>query len=652
MKNIISLLLSKFIIFTILLISSILLIESINSISMHSDIYNGKIFLFDITSKGYIKILFVFISITFLLLYFNNKYRNIHIFLNLNKINICYILFFISFIFKALLHDLSFNSPIAQTDIIERIFIDETYNYYKLYSYLVLFIYKASDNYEIYLGLINIALGSLIPVFIYLISYELKQNHLISLFISSLVILFMPLSAIESVYRIDLLYIFLFIFSIYLTLITKDYKSYPFLLLIIVLTLSCFAREQTLYLLPLYIFYFTFNNIKNKMIVISLLLSSIISVSLLISKYNEINYGSSSFFRDGHLVIKLIQYGYLSDHYSSKLKLSLDEDEINLFNEITDSYHTHVLPHKREVFRNPHVSQLWYLIRPDKENIFQKNHKSISGGNLNLVRKEIIAEINKTSSLNNINSRDINEIIKNVNNRLSGDDRRILLDIESIIINDILNDKTHLSALKYNRTYCSNDTKTNQACLIYFIESIDDNYLYQRSDLWFLKKAGLYDFALKYDPNSKRYTQPDNIHLTKNIILEIPMLYISQSLLTLTSMTGYLPIPVELGGFSKTLDESIVSKFFTIDFQRIYYLMINLWYLLCFLSLLYYLIFIKNKKENLSFLFISIIPLYYGLFLSVSTFNEFSRLMLPIAPLIFISFIALLSKLIHPFIEK
>jgi hypothetical protein len=342
----------------------------------------------------------------------------------------------------------------------------------------------------------------------------------------------------------------------------------------------------------------------------------------------------------------------LSDHYSSKLKLSLDEDEINLFNEITDSYHTHVLPHKREVFRNPHVSQLWYLIRPDKENIFQKNHKSISGGNLNLVRKEIIAEINKTSSLNNINSRDINEIIKNVNNRLSGDDRRILLDIESIIINDILNDKTHLSALKYNRTYCSNDTKTNQACLIYFIESIDDNYLYQRSDLWFLKKAGLYDFALKYDPNSKRYTQPDNIHLTKNIILEIPMLYISQSLLTLTSMTGYLPIPVELGGFSKTLDESIVSKFFTIDFQRIYYLMINLWYLLCFLSLLYYLIFIKNKKENLSFLFISIIPLYYGLFLSVSTFNEFSRLMLPIAPLIFISFIALLSKLIHPFIEK
>ena len=652
MKNIISLLLSKFIIFTILLISSILLIESINSISMHSDIYNGKIFLFDITSKGYIKILFVFISITFLLLYFNNKYRNIHIFLNLNKINICYILFFISFIFKALLHDLSFNSPIAQTDIIERIFIDETYNYYKLYSYLVLFIYKASDNYEIYLGLINIALGSLIPVFIYLISYELKQNHLISLFISSLVILFMPLSAIESVYRIDLLYIFLFIFSIYLTLITKDYKSYPFLLLIIVLILSCFAREQTLYLLPLYIFYFTFNNIKNKMIVISLLLSSIISVSLLISKYNEINYGSSSFFRDGHLVIKLIQYGYLSDHHSSKLKLSLDEDEINLFNEITDSYHTHVLPHKREVFRNPHVSQLWYLIRPDKENIFQKNHKSISGGNLNLVRKEIIAEINKTSSLNNINSRDINEILKNVNNRLSGDDRRILLDIESIIINDILNDKTHLSALKYNRTYCSNDTKTNQACLIYFIESIDDNYLYQRSDLWFLKKAGLYDFALKYDPNSKRYTQPDNIHLTKNIILEIPMLYISQSLLTLTSMTGYLPIPVELGGFSKTLDESIVSKFFTIDFQRIYYLMINLWYLLCFLSLLYYLIFIKNKKENLSFLFISIIPLYYGLFLSVSTFNEFSRLMLPIAPLIFISFIALLSKLIHPFIEK
>ena len=275
-----------------------------------------------------------------------------------------------------------------------------------------------------------------------------------------------------------------------------------------------------------------------------------------------------------------------------------------------------------------------------------------SYGNLEFVRNEIIKEINKIPSLNNLKSKDINEILKNVNNRLSGNDKKMLLDIESIIINDILNDKTSLGALKYDKTYCSNGINVNQACLIYFIKSINDNYLYERSDLWFLKKAGLYDFALIYDPNIKRYTQPDNIHLTKNIILEIPALYITQSFLTLTSMTGYFPVPVGLGGFSKTLDESIVSKFFTIDFQKIYYLMINLWYLLCFLSLVYYLACVKNKRDNLNFLFISIIPLYYGLFLSFSTFNEFSRLMLPIVPLIFTCFIAFLSQLISPFFNN
>ena len=652
MKNIVTLLLSRFTIFIIPLISSILLIESINSISMHPEIYNGKIFLSDITSKEYIQTLFIIISITFLLLYFNKKYS--HLFLNFKKINICYILFFISFIFKALLYDLSFSSPLAQTNIIEKIFINGEYNSYKLYSYLVLFLYKVTDNYELYLGFINLLLGSMIPVFIYLISREIKQNYLISLFISSLVILFMPLSAVEGIYRIDVLYIFLFIASIYLSLITKHYKSYSFLLLIIVLILSCFAREQTLYLLPLYVFYFMFNDIKNKTIVISLLLSLIISVSLLISKFNETTYGSSSLYRDGILVIKIIQYGYLSNPFSSNLKLSLDDNQRKLYNGIRDSYHIHVLPHKREVFDNLHLPQLWYFIRPDKENINQKNHRSISGGNLELVRNEIIKEIdNYNTGLSNINTTDINKIIKNVMERLSGGyDKRMLLDIESIIINDILNDKTSFGDLKYDKTYCSNGIKINQSCLKYFLKSINEDYIYERSDLWFLKKAGLYDFALKYDPGIKRYTQPDNIHLAKNIILEKPMLYITQSLLTLTSMTGYFPVPANNGGFSKTLDESIVPKIFTMNLQKIYYLMINLWYLLCFLSLVYYLVCVKNKRDNLNFLFISIIPLYYGLFLSFATFNEFSRLMLPVVPFIFICFIAFLSQLISPFFDN
>ncbi len=653
MKNIIRILLSEFSIFTLILISLISLIEFINSISMNPQFYNGKIFLLDVPIHTYLQTLFIFIFITFLLLYLNTKYRLENLFSNTKKIHICYILFFISFIFKALLHDLSFSQPLANTDIIERVFNNETYNYYKLYSYLVLFLYNITDSYELYLGFINLILGSMIPVFIYLISREIRQNELMSLFISSLVILFMPLNAIEGIYRIDLLYIFLFIASIYLTLITKYYKTLPFLLLVITLMLSCVAREQTLYLLPLYIFYFTLNDVKNKILIILLLILPIFSVSLLISKSNEVNYGSSSFFRDGHLVIKLIQYGYLNDHFASNLKYSLDDNETKLYNEIRDSYHIHVLPHKREAFNNPNLPNLWHLIRPDRENVFQKNHKSISGGDLELVRNEIIKEIdNYDAELSDINIIGINKIITNVKDRLSGNDKRIALDIESIIKNDILGNKTTLNALKFDKSKCPDNIKINQSCLKYFLESINEAYLYERSDLWFMKKAGLYDFALKYDPGINRYIQPDNIHLTKNIILDIPALYITQSLLTLTSMTGYFPVPVGLGGFSATLDESIVPKFFTVNLQKIYYLLINLWYLLCFLSLAYYMICIKNKRENLNFLFISIIPIYYGLFLSFSTFNEFSRLMLPIIPFIIACFIILLSKLISPFFDN
>lgn len=651
MRKIINILYSRLFVFTLLILLSILFIHNINELFKYPEIYNGKIFLFDSSVLGYFKTFFIFAAIILVLHYIQNNSRNINFFDTLETYQICIIIFISSFLFKWLLHGFDFYTPISRTDILEIVFDNETFNYYKLYSYIVLFLSKITNDYEIYLGLFNLILGSLIPMITYLICLRLQQNILMSLFISSLVIFFMPLNALESVYRIDLLYVTLFILSIYLTLISKDYRSYSFISLILVLILSCFSREQTIYILPLYILYF-FTLSKRKNIAMPFILLLIITpLSLFISKYNEINYGSSSYFRDGHLVIKILQYGYLSEYHSSKIINELNEDELILYNKIKKSYHSNVLPHKRENFDNVNLPKIWYLIRPDKENVYQKNHRSVNGGNLKIVTNEFSKQIDLLiNSSQVVDTADIQMIVKEMDSSLSREDKMMAYDIESIIVNDVFNDKTTLGNLKNDEKFCSEGKKIDKACLIFIINQINQDYLNERSDLWFLKKAGLYDFALIFNPVTKMYDQPDNIHLLKNIILTKPELYITQSILTLTSMSGYFPVPANLGGFSSTIDRSIVPQAVTIKMQKIYYLMINLWYILCFISLFYFLIFIKYKKENSDLLFIAIVPLYYGLFLSFSTFNEFSRLMLPIVPFIFMAFILFLSQIISSYL--
>ena len=189
--------------------------------------------------------------------------------------------------------------------------------------------------------------------------------------------------------------------------------------------------------------------------------------------------------------------------------------------------------------------------------------------NVEFKKPEINIISNVTAQQTN-NPKDIKNLTKRAEKDLLGNDKRMIYDIESILINDVINDKTTLSDLKLNKKYCKNSPFIDVVCLKYIISQIDQNYLFERSDLWFLKKAGLYDFALKYDSKSGKYSQPDNIHLVKNILFKKPELYITQSILTLTSMSGYFPVPVNLGGFSKRIDDSIISNFITVRIQKIY----------------------------------------------------------------------------------
>ena len=78
----------------------------------------------------------------------------------------------------------------------------------------------------------------------------------------------------------------------------------------------------------------------------------------------------------------------------------------------------------------------------------------------------------------------------------------------------------------------------------------------------------------------------------------------------------------------------------------------NLWYLFSFWALILPIIFMSNIKERDANLFIAILPLYYGLFISFATYAEFMRLMIPVAPFILYNFFIVITFLAKYFLNK
>ena len=110
-------------------------------------------------------------------------------------------------------------------------------------------------------------------------------------------------------------------------------------------------------------------------------------------------------------------------------------------------------------------------------------------------------------------------------------------------------------------------------------------------------------------------------------------------------MTGYVPIPTSISSsFNNIYASGKLPNILLYDLQKLYYFPINFWYIYCFLLMLFILLFYKKKETRNIYLFLSFIPIYYGLFLSFATFSEFARLMLPVIPLIIFSYIKLYQK--------
>ena len=634
---------------------------------MSDKIYGGEIFFNDVTAVVSYKYLsyLIFLAILVIGSYFAisiiNKIYNQNFFLiikdrfyftiDFNKRNIIInsiIIFFVSLLFKLLLFDFDIKFD-GGTQILDNYYYGNKFDVYKLYTLIVVFFYKITNDYSLYLSIFNIIISCLtICTFYLLLSIFSKSfffNNLVTLF----VLIYLPFSAVDTLIRIDVLYLFLFTLSIFLTIKLTEDNNYKYVIaLCIILFLSCIAREQTIYMLPLYLAFILFSRVNNKKMVASFVSLIVITTSLYLSYFNINKYGINSLFKDRILIIAAMQYGYLQTSIKKSYESRLSDNAKVLLNDINNSYIKNVLPSKREIFIDKFgLPGVWNLVRPDTHNIYDKNIKKNSPTNEQLIsiKNNIIADLeNLKDSEISMSSSDFNILMnKKQQQEIEVSDKRLLADIQSIVINDFYFDSTDLGSLKASIPDCikSNNEEYNSNCLISVINNINRSYISARHDNWTYAKAAL-EIASRYDPETKKYIHHKYLNHINEIILSVPLLYITQSLLTGFSMTGYVPVPSGMTSrFIDIYSDSIFPDFFLYDFQELYYPAINFWYIHCFLLFIFTLFFMRNSREKNITLFLSFIPIYYGAFLSFANYAEFARLMMPVIPIILYNYFRL-----------
>ena len=474
--------------------------------------------------------------------------------------------------------------------------------------------------------------------------FKVNQSFLLNNSIVLIILLYLPISAMDSLIRTDVLYLFLFVLSVYLTLrLAEAENKMSIIYLTFVMFLSCLAREQTIYLLPLFLIFILASKINNKKLVLISLSLTVVITSLFISNYNKNKYGMSSLFKNRILAVSAMQYGYLNSKIMSSYNESLSNDAKDLLKDLNYNYIKNILPSKREEFTNTKLPSFWSYVRPDNYNIYQKNNltSKVSENQFILIKENLIKALKFSPKYLSYN--DLDNIISNLK-YIS--DYRNLLDIQSIILNDFYHNGTSLNVLKNNAPECLNASisKIDSKCLIRVIKNISYNYYQKRHDMTYYNKAAL-GVASKFNNESKNYTRHEHIDHMSEIILSAPTLYVTQSILSMTTMTGYVPIPSGMSSRSIGIyTNSILPDIFSNDLQKLYYLPVNFWYIHCILLMLFIFLFHKEKDTRNIYLFLSLIPIYYGLFISFATFSEFSRLMLPVIPFIIYNYISLYQK--------
>tara|TARA_B110000444_G_scaffold211463_1_gene207319 strand:- start:1050 stop:3116 length:2067 start_codon:yes stop_codon:yes gene_type:complete len=628
-----------------------------------TDLVKSQLFstVMDVTDafSAFAKFTIIIMISVFIVAWFNmvmNKYKNICS--GLSKQQVFIIILGISFLLKLILLGFTIHPHDDVKDMVDLLFVNGEFKEYKLYNYIAYAVYLLTDNYNYYLYILNIIFGSITMGVLYLIFSRFVERDLSLFIIMSLTLLCLPLTSIAAYLRVDAMYILLYISTFYyLIKLIQDNNNHDFIKLLLVLSLSCLCRESTLYMLPLFIFILLFSKYnKIKYILISTL--TVFIISTLISSLNLKNHGMKSKYKEFHLLVHAMKYGYLNEDNIAIYQDNLSDDAKLLLEDINKSYKIFVPPYKREKFYPIHhdlglgesvqvfwFSGHWALFRPDVQNIEAKSRATSYKGNLEMVTRDHIKVLEQQSSI--LTKKRLSELMAGQSLKYDDtDDKELSKYLHTLLQGLFLAEKNNLSGAQglcgtSNEAKLHLEYQTN--CVINVLKSIDASWLRSYADNSPYFRAAL-PYVWTFDQQNRVYKQHPKIKNISEIILQMPMLYVTQSLLTLTTMSGYHPNPSGLIEKSGVYESSFLPDLFLITFQRYYGFIINFWYIFCSYVFLHSLFNRHVNSRNLKII-VSIIPLYYGAFTSFATFSEFYRHMIVVIPLILYNYIIVLNIL-------
>jgi len=667
---------AKNIIYIFSIIGIILLMLFYNSVFRDTAIYGGPVFHVQLR-PSIIFLTMIFFVVIFL--FAEKIYKKFYFCLdNYSTKNKFLLIALTSFVFKLVLYNFNLGSDDVTSEL-DNIFVEGHFNQYKLYSFLALFISKITVNYNFYLTLINILLGSFSISILYLIFSTFSKNDTKHFLALIFIVLFVPLNVIETMIRVDTLFLFLFLLSIYFLI--RQIKNNNFkniLLLNFVLFLSCICRESTIYLLPLFIFISFFAN-KNKLIsILTITVTIFITTSVLLS-YNEKTYGIKSRIKEYHLIYNMMHYGYLNEENILGYKKKLSPEANSLLQDIKISYEHNVPPHKRKDFDQSRLGAMnnvklesylerhltaktlilldtyWYLIRPDYENIAIKSTITPYTGDLKKVKYIYTESIKKAPLIISVN--ELDKILTDSSLKLTENNNKDLakyfksqLFYTFLFRDDKLDGSLEGDCKKILRKNRNNKESSviffERACILKVINNFSHDFMTNRSDNWLYKKVAI-PFVWRFNKNTKLYEQHTNIDYVEEIIMSMPTLYITQSILTLFGMSGHVSVPSGIGLRANIYEENILPKIFLIEFQGLYAVIMNFWYVFSFFVLASSIFIEKDRDTRIREFIIGVIPIYYGLFLVFAVHFEFARLMMPIAPFIIYNFLVTISIIVE-----
>ena len=633
----------------------------INYISRDYNILGGSLFLLQLPFSAVMKILVLFLILMTLMRFIIEKYR-----IQLGHIEDYRFFIYIvglSLILKLLLFDFH-NDNLSIKNDLYRIFERGEFNQYKTYMYLAFLFNSFGDNLGVYLTYFNSILSSITIGIFYLLVRRMNLPLSVVLLSMILILSYIPLHANDMLLRVDVLFVFLFALFIYLLLKCRDsYTTTNLSLVNMLAVILCLTRESIVYFLPIFILILATSNEKKFLSSITLSITILISSSI-ISHSNKSYYGMSSIVKDHHLILKMQYYGYLNQNIMNSYVEDLSVEGKMLLNDIKASYDLNILPHKREPFDSSKFGNLnnfapdtptryaayggfillkkmglGYLIRPDVQNVLNKNAITKYRGDLEKVKNSLVLSLDKAP--NHISAEKIELYFEDVTNVLiDTDDKNLSIYLSSLLSDMYLrNDNdieksTSVSCKAKNSKYNNNLYEKN--CVVEKIQQISHNFLLAKSDNWSYKRASI-PFVWKFNEREKYLPHP-NLNKTTEIILAIPTLYITQSIVTLFSMSGYVPIPSSIANIGQVYTRDVFPDFFLYKFQSIFQFLMNFWYVICLLMLIKISIKKSFRKNIKNEIIVLILPLYYGVFIAFASPFEFNRLLIPMTPYIFISF--------------